>query len=106
MSPVASGVRFDVCTVFAVPLTVALTVLPPWNALVASICVGDPVALTVWQVTHVSVARYLPFAGPAAAPAGGSVAGSTGAQSGVLGCTSKGAVAAWTVCETPGTVRR
>src|SRR3954447_4888694 len=101
MSPVASGVRFDVCTILEAPLTVVVTILPPWNALAASMCVGVPVALTVWHVAQASVARYLPLAGPAAEPAGGSAVGSTGAHSAAVGCTSNGAVGACTVWETP-----
>src|SRR6187551_2506508 len=64
ISPVASGVRLEVCTDFEGPLTVAVTTLPPWNALAASMCVGVPVAFAVWQVTQASVARYLPLAWP------------------------------------------
>ena len=48
MMPVASGVRLDVCTRAVPPL---VTILPPWNALAASICDTEtdpsPVTFTV-----------------------------------------------------------
>src|SRR4051812_15053581 len=91
-----------------VPLTVAFTTFPPWKALVASMRCGVAEAFTstVWQVTQVSVARYLPLVGPAAALAAGRSAGTTGCHSAADGWTSYGAVFAIGVRTTPGTVRR
>src|SRR5215471_17158705 len=106
MMPVASGVRFNVCTVFMVPPTVAVTIFPPWKALAALIWICLPAAMMVWQVTHASVASYLPLVAPAAEPAAGSIVGSTGAHWATLGCMSKGAGFGATVWLTPWTVRR
>src|SRR5450432_3188623 len=86
MMPVVSGVRFELWTVLAVPLTVVLTSFPPWNALEASILSGFALdTVTVWQVAQARVARYLPFAAPAAVPAAGRAVGSTAAHSGAIG---------------------
>ena len=89
MSPVASGVRFDVWTILATFATVVLTILPPWKAFVASMIFGVVAAVsTVWQVTQTKVARYLPFVGPATGLAPGRLAGLTGAFCGAAGWTA------------------
>src|SRR5450432_2218389 len=107
--PVASGVRLDAWNIIAPPSTAIVDVLPPWNALVSSMCSGEvALVLTVWHVTQRSVARYFPFAVSADASAlgVGSFVGSAGVHWGAVGRVANVPAFALTTCATALSDRR
>src|SRR5579884_82770 len=70
MMPLAEGVMFADWPIIVPDVTGR----PPWNALAALMRVGVSFARSaVWQVTHNSVARYLPLAAPVPLPFGRSL---------------------------------